>query len=89
MEKITAVVLAAGAGKRMHSDVHKQYMMLAGRPVLFYALQAFGQERSITAEKRLLKNIISKRSVRSWKAGGNATILCMKGLRRRTGAITC
>ena len=35
MEKITAVVLAAGAGKRMHSDVHKQYMMLAGRPVLF------------------------------------------------------
>ena len=101
MEKITAVVLAAGAGKRMHSDVHKQYMMLAGRPVLFYALQAFaesavtdivvvvGAERSITAEKRLLKNIISKRSVRSWKADGNATILCMKGLRRRTGVITC
>ena len=43
MEKITAVVLAAGAGKRMHSDVHKQYMMLAGRPVLFYALQAFAE----------------------------------------------
>ena len=43
MEKITAVVLAAGAGKRMHSDVHKQYMMLAGRPGLFYALQAFAE----------------------------------------------
>ena len=43
MEKITAVVLAAGAGQRMHSDVHKQYMMLAGRPVLFYALQAFAE----------------------------------------------
>ena len=43
MEKITAVVLAAGAGKRMHSDVHKQYMMLASRPVLFYALQAFAE----------------------------------------------
>ena len=43
MEKITAVVLAAGAGKRMHSDVPKQYMMLAGRPVLFYALQAFAE----------------------------------------------
>ena len=27
----------------MHSDVHKQYMMLAGRPVLFYALQAFAE----------------------------------------------
>ena len=49
MEKITAVVLAAGAGKRMHSDVHKQYMMLHAfrlklpRPVLFYALQAFAE----------------------------------------------
>ena len=43
MEKITAVVLAAGVGKRMHSDVHKQYMMLAGRPVLFYSLQAFAE----------------------------------------------
>ena len=62
------MVLAAGAGKRMHSDVHKQYMMLAGRPVLFYALQAFAESAVTdivvvvgageidTAEKRLLKN---------------------------------
>lgn len=41
MEKITAIVLAAGTGKRMNSAVHKQYMMLAGKPVLYYALKAF------------------------------------------------
>lgn len=41
MERITAILLAAGSGKRMNSAVHKQYMMLAGKPVLYYALKAF------------------------------------------------
>lgn len=41
MEKITAIVLAAGAGKRMNSAVHKQYMQLEGKPLLYYALKAF------------------------------------------------
>lgn len=48
MEKITAIVLAAGAGKRMNSDVHKQYMMLEGRPVIYYALKAF--EESVVTD---------------------------------------
>lgn len=43
MEKTTAIVLAAGAGKRMNSSVHKQYMLLAGKPVIYYALKAFEQ----------------------------------------------
>lgn len=47
MEKVTAVVLAAGSGRRMNSSVHKQYMMLAGKPVLFYALKAF-EESEVT-----------------------------------------
>ena len=41
MEKVTAIVLAAGAGKRMHSAVRKQYMLLCGKPVLYYSLRAF------------------------------------------------
>lgn len=40
-EKTVAVVLAAGAGRRMHSDVQKQYLLLQGRPVIYYALQTF------------------------------------------------
>lgn len=43
MERITAIVLAAGSGKRMNSNVHKQYMMLAGKPVLYYALKTFDE----------------------------------------------
>lgn len=39
--KITAIVLAAGSGKRMNSKIHKQYLMLSGKPVLYYALKAF------------------------------------------------
>lgn len=37
----TAIVLAGGRGSRMHADVAKQYLMLAGHPVLYYALKAF------------------------------------------------
>ena len=37
----TAVVLAAGVGKRMGGDVAKQYMLLGGKPVLWYALNCF------------------------------------------------
>lgn len=36
-----AVVLAGGQGKRMHSEVQKQYLMLGGRPLITYALEAF------------------------------------------------
>lgn len=40
-EVFAAVVLAAGRGKRMESSVHKQYLLLHEKPVLYYALKAF------------------------------------------------
>lgn len=40
-KKYTAIVLAAGQGKRMGSSVHKQYMLLCQKPVLCYALEVF------------------------------------------------
>ena len=39
--KITAIVLAAGSGKRMNSKVHKQYLLIQEKPVLYYSLKAF------------------------------------------------
>ena len=39
----TAIVLAAGSGKRMHSDVAKQFLLLNDRPILCYSLDAFEQ----------------------------------------------
>ncbi|MDE6914451.1 MAG: 2-C-methyl-D-erythritol 4-phosphate cytidylyltransferase, partial [Lachnospiraceae bacterium] len=43
MEKIrtTAIVLAAGQGKRMNSAVQKQYLLIDQKPVLYYSLKAF------------------------------------------------
>ena len=42
-EKIAAIILAAGSGKRMRSNTAKQYMLLAGKPLIYYALAAFEQ----------------------------------------------
>lgn len=42
--KVTAIVLAAGKGSRMGTRIQKQYLELNGRPLLYYALDAF--ERS-------------------------------------------
>ncbi len=48
MGKTVAIVLAAGRGKRMQSDVAKQYLLVKGKPILYYALKAF--EDSIVDE---------------------------------------
>ena len=40
-KKCVAVVLAGGKGSRMGSDIPKQYMMLAGFPVIYYSLKIF------------------------------------------------
>lgn len=44
--KCTAIVLAAGQGKRMNSDVQKQFLEIKGYPVLYYSLRCF-QESSL------------------------------------------
>lgn len=36
-----AIILAAGSGRRMNSEISKQYLELAGRPLIYYALKAF------------------------------------------------
>lgn len=45
MAKTTAIVLAAGKGTRMGTDIAKQYLMINEKPLLYYTLQAF--ERSL------------------------------------------
>lgn len=39
--KCGAVVLAAGAGKRMQSDIKKQFLQIKDKPVIWYSLHAF------------------------------------------------
>lgn len=45
-KRCTAVLLAAGSGKRMQSDVAKQFMLLNDKPLIWYALHTI-EESSI------------------------------------------
>lgn len=42
-KRCTAVVLAAGSGRRMHAATAKQFMELAGKPLIWYSLRAVEQ----------------------------------------------
>lgn len=43
----TAVVLAAGQGKRMGTKIHKQYLHILEKPVVYYALKAFQESSQV------------------------------------------
>ena len=45
MNKITAIVLAAGSGSRMKSKTQKQFMEIKGKPVIWYSLFEFEKSR--------------------------------------------
>ena len=63
MEKkyCTAVVLAAGSGRRMGTKVHKQYLLLDGKPVLYYSLKTFQESELI---ERII--LVSGRGEEDW-----------------------
>lgn len=47
-KKYAAIVLSAGRGTRMNNIVPKQYLLLKGKPIIYYSLLAF--EQSIVDE---------------------------------------
>ena len=46
-KRCTAIVLAAGQGRRMGSAVQKQYIELEGKPLIYYTLQTFEKSEVI------------------------------------------
>lgn len=48
---VTAIVLASGKGSRMNSDIPKQFMLIENKPVIYYALKKF-------QENKIIDNII-------------------------------
>lgn len=79
--KHVAIVLAAGRGKRMGSDIPKQYLQLGGYPILYYSLKTFEESFLdeiilVTAESEIeycRKNIVENyrfKKVKQIVAGG-------------------
>lgn len=46
-KRCTAIVLAAGSGRRMESDIPKQFMALGNKPLICYSLQTIEQSEII------------------------------------------
>ncbi len=46
-KRCIAIVLAGGQGKRMGTDVQKQYLDIAGKPLIYYSLQTFQKSKII------------------------------------------
>lgn len=45
--RVTALIPAAGMGKRMGAGINKQYLLLSGRPILAHTLAVFEQARCV------------------------------------------
>lgn len=73
MNKITAIVLAAGSGSRMKSKTKNKFMEIKGKPVIWYSLFEFeksrvdeiilvtGKEDIDYCKKEIVENIILKK----------------------------
>ncbi|ADL53425.1 2-C-methyl-D-erythritol 4-phosphate cytidylyltransferase [Clostridium cellulovorans] len=47
MSKVSAVILAAGKGKRMGAAVNKQFLELKDKPIIYYAIKAFEDNSNV------------------------------------------
>lgn len=99
MNKITAIVLAAGSGSRMKSKTKKQFMEIKGKPVIWYSLFEFEKSRVdeiiLVAGKEDIdyckKEIVEKYNLKKIKnvvAGGSERYESVyNGLKEATGNI--
>src|SRR5690348_2359923 len=51
MAETAALIVAAGRGERAPADIPKQYRLLAGKPVLRWAVEAFAGSATVDAVK--------------------------------------
>ena len=49
-----AIVIAGGVGSRMGADIPKQFVLVDGKPVLFYTLEAFERHPLVDAVELVL-----------------------------------
>lgn len=47
MNKVSAVIVAGGKGKRIGADINKVFLNIKGKPILYYSLKAFSENKNI------------------------------------------
>ena len=61
---VYGIILAGGSGKRVGSDIPKQYIEINGKPLLYYTLRAFEESQvdriSIVADEEHIRFVISE-----------------------------
>jgi 2-C-methyl-D-erythritol 4-phosphate cytidylyltransferase len=93
MEKIAVVIASAGSGKRLSSDVKKQYMILGNKPVLYHTIKKFDEIENIDSitvvcdaegiefvEKEIIEKYAFKKAINTVKGGATRTESVLRGL---------
>ena len=44
---ISAIILAGGKGKRMGAPVSKQFIEIKGKPIIYYTIKKFSENKKI------------------------------------------
>ncbi len=93
MEKIAVVIASAGSGKRLSSDVKKQYMLLGNKPILYHTIKKFDEIENVDSitvvcdaegiefvEKEIIEKYAFKKTVNTVKGGATRTESVLRGL---------
>lgn len=70
MNKITAIILAGGQGKRMGTSTAKQYLTLQDKPVLYYSIKAFEESEVENIILVVQDNMVEWVTTHIWKKYG-------------------
>ena len=66
-----AIVLAGGQGKRMGTEIQKQYLNISGKPLLYYSLQTFQESNIIDEIIPAIRTILKEKLDRYEEKGMN------------------
>lgn len=92
--RLFALIPAAGAGSRMMSDLPKQYLMLAGRPMLHHTVQTFVKATVIdhvyvvvSAEDAWVDSVLADLTTGMVEQAARVTVLRCGGTSRRDSVL--
>lgn len=80
--RLHALIPAAGTGSRMGSDVPKQYLDIAGHPLLWHTLQAFERNAAIATVTVVIAANDALWSTFDWSACPKLRVQCVGGATR-------